>query len=50
MTDDEHVALAQLLGSVKARVAISGYHGDLMDEISIEAGMFTRKEPRRLIQ
>lgn len=33
MTDAEHIMLAQLLGSVKARVAISGYHGDLMDEL-----------------
>lgn len=33
MTDAEHIALAQLLGSVKARVAISGYHGDLMDDL-----------------
>ncbi len=33
LTDAEHTALAQLLRSVKAKVAISGYHGDLMDEL-----------------
>lgn len=33
LTDTEHTALAQLLRSAKAKVAISGYHGDLMDEL-----------------
>lgn len=42
MTDDEHRELAEVLHAVKGKVAISGYHCDLMDELysdwrSIEA-------------
>ena len=33
MSDDQHVALAQTLDKAKGRVAISGYHGPLMDEL-----------------
>lgn len=33
MTDDEHRALAQVLRSVKGKVALSSYHCDLMDEL-----------------
>lgn len=33
MTDDEHRALAQVLHNVKGKVALSGYHCDLMDEL-----------------
>lgn len=33
MTDAEHMTLAQLLHAVKGKVAISGYHGDLMDAL-----------------
>lgn len=33
MTDGEHAALAELLQNVRAKVAISGYHGDLMDSL-----------------
>jgi DNA adenine methylase len=33
MTDAEHTALAQLLSSVQGKVAISGYHGELMDDL-----------------
>jgi len=42
MTDAEHIMLAQFLGSVKAKVAISGYHGDLMDELY--RGWFVHEE------
>ena len=33
MTDDDHRELAEALHSVKGLVAISGYHGNLMDEL-----------------
>ena len=33
MTNAQHVALAQSLTAVQGRVAISGYHGELMDEL-----------------
>jgi DNA adenine methylase len=33
MTDEEHIELNRLLSRVKGKVAISGYHGDLMDEL-----------------
>jgi DNA adenine methylase len=33
MTDDEHRELADRLRSVKGYAAISGYHGDLMDDL-----------------
>lgn len=33
MSDEQHVALAKMLNSVKGRVAISGYHGRLMDQL-----------------
>jgi len=33
MTDDDHRDLAALLSKVKARVAVSGYRGALMDEL-----------------
>ncbi|MEM7532578.1 MAG: DNA adenine methylase [Chloroflexota bacterium] len=33
MTDDEHRALASVLRSAQGKVAISGYHCDLMDEL-----------------
>ncbi len=33
MTDAEHFALFQTLSSVKGKVAISGYHGTLMDNL-----------------
>ena len=33
MTDDQHRALAKVLHSVKGMVAISGYHGELMDKL-----------------
>lgn len=33
MTDDQHVALRKALASVQGRVAISGYHGVLMDKL-----------------
>lgn len=33
MTDDEHRMLAQTLHDVKGKVAISGYHGALMDSL-----------------
>lgn len=35
MTDDEHCELAEVLHSAKGRVAISGYHGDLMGDLYI---------------
>lgn len=31
MTDDEHIQLAELLRSVEGKVALSGYHRDLLD-------------------
>lgn len=33
MTDGEHRTLASLLGGVQGKVAISGYRGDLMDQL-----------------
>jgi DNA adenine methylase len=33
MTDDEHRELAEILHSVKGKVALSSYHCDLMDEL-----------------
>lgn len=33
MTDDQHRELAEVLHSVKGLVALSGYHGDLMNEL-----------------
>lgn len=33
MTDDEHGVLARVLHAAKGKVAISGYHCDLMDEL-----------------
>ncbi len=33
MTDEDHVRLAQVLNSVEGKVAISGYHCELMDEL-----------------
>jgi len=33
MTDDEHRALAEVLRNVKGKVALSSYHGALMDEL-----------------
>lgn len=33
MTDDEHRELAEVLHAVKGKVALSGYHGDIMDEL-----------------
>jgi DNA adenine methylase len=33
MTDDQHIKLAKVLHSVKGMVAISGYHGKLMDRL-----------------
>lgn len=33
MKDDEHRQLAQVLHKVKGKVALSGYHGNLMDEL-----------------
>ena len=44
MSDDEHRALAQVLNSVQGKVALSGYHCELMDELygdwqAIEAPM-----------
>jgi DNA adenine methylase len=33
MTDDDHRKLAQVLHSVKGKVALSGYHCDLLDEL-----------------
>lgn len=33
MTDHEHVALFELLSTVKGRVAVSGYHCKLMDDL-----------------
>jgi DNA adenine methylase len=33
MTDDEHVQLAKLLHSVEGKVALSGYHCDLSDDL-----------------
>lgn len=33
MTDQEHVELADLLRNVKGKVALSGYHCDLLDEL-----------------
>lgn len=33
MTDEEHIKLHRTLSEVKGKVAISGYHGDLMDEL-----------------
>lgn len=33
MTDDQHRELAQVLRSVKGKVALSGYHCELMDEL-----------------
>jgi DNA adenine methylase len=33
MTDEEHRSLADALHQVKGRVALSGYHGSLMDEL-----------------
>jgi DNA adenine methylase len=33
MTDEEHVELAQVLHTVKGKVALSGYHCNLLDEL-----------------
>jgi DNA adenine methylase len=33
MTDQDHVELYRILATVKGKVAISGYHGDLMDSL-----------------
>lgn len=33
MSDEEHIELHRRLSRVKGRVAISGYHGELMDEL-----------------
>jgi DNA adenine methylase len=33
MTDDQHRELAEVLHSVQGKVALSGYHGTLMDEL-----------------
>jgi DNA adenine methylase len=33
MTDGDHRKLAALLGKIKGKAAISGYHGPLMDEL-----------------
>jgi len=33
MTDEEHMELFRALSNVKGKVAISGYHGELMDEL-----------------
>ena len=33
MTDDDHVRLAELLHQVRGKVALSGYHCDLLDEL-----------------
>ena len=33
MTNSDHRALAQTLNSVKGKVALSGYHGPLYDEL-----------------
>ena len=33
MTDDDHRALAKALRNVKGKVALSGYHCELMDEL-----------------
>lgn len=33
MSDEQHIALYNTLSNVKGRVAISGYHGPLMDEL-----------------
>jgi DNA adenine methylase len=33
MTDDQHRTLAEILHQVKGKVALSGYHCDLMDEL-----------------
>ncbi len=33
MTDEEHIELATVLRNVKGKVALSGYHCDLLDEI-----------------
>jgi DNA adenine methylase len=33
MTDDEHKELARILHNVNGKVALSGYHGSLMDEL-----------------
>lgn len=33
MTDDDHIKLAEVLRSVKGKVALSGYHCDLLDEL-----------------
>ena len=33
MTDEEHIELAEVLKSVKGKVALSGYHCDLLDEL-----------------
>jgi len=33
MTNDEHATLGKLLRSVKGKAAISGYRGDIMDEL-----------------
>jgi DNA adenine methylase len=32
-TDEEHIKLHRVLSQVKGKVAISGYHCDLMDEL-----------------
>lgn len=33
MTDQQHIELAELLNSINGKVAISGYHCDLMDDL-----------------
>lgn len=33
LTDEEHIELNRLLSQVQGKVAISGYHGELMDEL-----------------
>jgi len=33
MTDEEHIELAQVLHNVKGKMALSGYHCDLLDEL-----------------
>lgn len=33
MTDNEHIELSKVLHTLKGKVALSGYHGDLMNEL-----------------
>lgn len=47
MTDDDHRALAEALNSAQGMVAVSGYEGDLMDELYAPPKWFKNFGPER---